>query len=427
MMIMMKFLYFFLSICLICHAQEVSFSVHTAHQHKKSQLLIMMIGKENDESHQIAQLLKKALEFKGQCQVTVQNVPAFIKKKEAIAYKQKGYDYLIFVESHHDDMHWHLFDIAQEETIKSKKVAKRSVKRATAYALADSLQETLTGEPSFFSTKIAYTQEKPLKNGKHYSYIYMADYDGSNPELLVEFPTISVSPRWNNDPKRPLLFYSENTNANVRMMAIGMDKKRVMASNFEGINMQPTFGPGGSSVVYCATRGAGNCQLYHWANKQLSKLTNNNGNNFAPVYSADGKTIYFSSDFETGQPQIYSYSTEDKQITRLTNDGYCVSPSYCAARNQLAYAKMVSGVMQLFVYDLNKKVHMQMTFDKAQKEECAWSPCGTFLMCPVDNGKTSRIALFNTITQDYTYLTDSKSCCASPTWSGIYNDFPVLA
>lgn len=424
---MMNIIYFLLGISLMCTAEHVSFSVDHAHQNKKSQLLIMMIGKETAELQQIAQLVKKALEFKDQCEVGIQFNSSFIKKKEAVAYKQKGYDYIIFIESPHDDYHWHLFDTTQEETIKSKKVAKRSVLRATAYALADSLQEILTGEPSFFSTKIAYTQEKPLKNGKHYSYIYMADYDGSNPELLVEYPTISVSPRWNNDPKRPLLFYSENTNANVRMMAIGMDKKRVMASNFEGINMQPTFGPNGSSVVYCATRGAGNCQLYHWANKQLSKLTNNNGNNFAPVYSADGKTIYFSSDFEAGQPQIYSYSMEDKQINRLTKDGYCVSPAYCASRNQLAYAKMVNGVMQLFVYDLSKKVHMQMTFDKAQKEECSWSPCGTFLMCPVDDGKTSRIALFNTITQKYTYLTDSKYCCASPSWSGIYNEFPILA
>lgn len=423
---MINIFYLLLCMNILAFTQEVSFSVDHAHQNKKAQILVMMIGKDTPEALQIAQLLKKALEFKGQCGVTLSQSSGFLKKKEAVAYKQKGFDYLIFIEAHHDGYNWHLFDTAQEETIKSKKVAKRTVQRATAYALADSLQETLTGEPSFFSTKIAYTQEKPLKNGKHYSYIYMADYDGSNPELLVEYPTISVSPRWNNDPKRPLLFYSENTNANVRMMAIGMDKKRVMASNFDGINMQPTFGPNGSSVVYCATRGGGSCQLYHWANKQLSKLTNNTGNNFAPVYSADGKTIYFSSDFETGQPQIYAYSTEDKQLTRLTKDGYCVSPSYCASRNQLAYAKMVNGVMQLFAYDFNKKVHMQLTFDKAQKEECNWSPCGTFLMCPVDNGKTNRIALFNTITQEYTYLTDSKYCCASPSWSGIYNEFPVI-
>ena len=426
-MIIKSLFFLFIFLPRVCAVESVNLAVTHAQQNKKSQLLLAIVGKQTAEASEIAALTKKALEFKGQCQVDIINTPEFIKKKDAVAYKQKGYDYIIFVEPHHDHIDWHLFDIAQADTIKSKKIAKRAVQRATAYVLADSLNETLTGEPSFFSTKIAYTQEVPLKSGKHYSYIYMADYDGSNPQPLVEYSTISVSPRWNNDPNRPLLFYSENTTTNVRMMAIGMDKKRVMASNFEGINMLPAFSPDGAAVVYCATRGGGNCQLYHWANKQLSKLTNNAGNNFAPTFSADGKTIYFSSDFETGQPQIYSYSTSDKQITRITKDGYCVSPSYCSARNQLAYAKMVNGVMQLFAYDLNKKVHMQLTFDKAQKEECAWSACGTFLLCPVDNGSTSRIALYNTITQDYTYLTNGKQCCASPAWSGVYNEFPIIA
>lgn len=424
---MMK-LFFVSALFLFCAmgANSPSFSINSAQQHKKSQLLLAFVGKQSDEISQMESLLKKALEFTGQCEVSVTHMPALIKKNEAIAYKQKGYDYIIFMHPHAEHIDWHLFDIAQADTIKSKKIGKRSVARATAYALADSLYETLTGQPGFFSTKIAYTQEVPLKNGKHYSYIYIADYDGSNPQLLVEHPTISISPRWNNDPNRPLLFYSENTNTNVRMMAVGMDKKRVMASNFDGINMLPTFAPDGAAVVYCATRGGGNCQLYHWAHKQLTKLTNNAGNNFAPAYSADGKTIYFSSDFETGQPQIYAYLVDDKTITRLTKDGYCVSPSYCANRNQLAYARMVNGVMQLFAYDFNTKEHTQLTFDKAQKEECAWSPCGNFLLCPVDNGASSRIALYNTITREYTYLTSTKNYCASPAWSRVYSEFPII-
>ena len=80
---------------------------------------------------------------------------------------------------------------------------------------------------------------------------------------------------------RPFLFYSENTNANMRMMAVDMHKKKVIASNFDGLNMLPAFSPDGKAVVYCATRGSGNCQLYHWSHKTLKKLTHNTGNNFA--------------------------------------------------------------------------------------------------------------------------------------------------
>src|SRR5690606_38561405 len=151
------------------NAESVSLSVNNAQHNKKSQLLLALVGKETSESKEIAHLLKKALEFKGQCFVDLVHTPSFIKKKEALAYKQKGYDYIIFIEPHADHFDWHLFDIAQEDTIKSKKISRRSVNRATAYAMADSLNEVLTGEPGFFSTKIAYTQEVPLKSGKHYS------------------------------------------------------------------------------------------------------------------------------------------------------------------------------------------------------------------------------------------------------------------
>jgi TolB protein len=312
--------------------------------------------------------------------------------------------------------------------IKDKKVAMRgNIQRGWAYAVADSIYETLTNEPGFFQTKIAYAKEVPLKNGSHYKYIYIADYDGSHEELIVKTPTVNVSPRWNNDQNRPLLFYSENTNSNMRMMAADMHKKRIVASNFDGLNMLPAFSPDGTSVVFCATRGSKHCQLYHWSNKQLKTLTHNTGNNFAPVFSADGKTIYFSSDFEAGQPQIYSYALDTQQLTRITRDGYCVSPTYNAHRNQLAYAKMVHGVMQLWVYDFKKNIHMQLTYDKAQKEECTWSACGTYLLCPVEDSKSTRIALYNTITEEYRYLTSEKENCSYPAWSTIYNEYPVIA
>ena len=128
--------------------------------------------------------------------------------------------------------------------------------RGWAYALADALWLELTGQVGFFSTKIAFCKEMAQGKGNAYKHIYIVDYDGSHQEPLVTTPTINVAPRWNKVFKRPLLFYSENTNSNMRMMATTLDRHRIMASNFEGINMQPAFSPDGQMVVYCATREA---------------------------------------------------------------------------------------------------------------------------------------------------------------------------
>ncbi len=400
----------------------------SALQNEKTKIILAMIGKKDEQTITISNLLKKALEFKDQCAVTVEFLPSILNKQEAFAYKDKSYNYILFVENTSDHYAWHLFDIDDAQMKKSKKVAKNaSVLRASVYALADSIWHTLTGEPGIFSAKLAYTKEIPAKKGLHYSYIYVADYDGSNEQLLVQTPTINVAPRWNKDVNRPLLFYSENTNTNMRMMAVDMHKRKIVASNFDGLNMLPDFSPDGSAVVYCATRGSGSCQIYYWSHKKIKKLTNNEGNNFSPVFSEDGKTIYFSSDFETSRPQIYAIDMTSGHLTRITHDGYCVSPSYCAARNQLAYAKMVNGVMQLFTYNFATQEHTQLTFDSAQKEECAWSACGNFLLCPVDTGNKSRIAMFNVNTSEYKFLTDAKDRCAYPALSLAYNHYPTVS
>ena len=409
------------------HPESLNIAV-SALQNEKTKIVLAMIGKETEQTITISNLLKKALEFKEQCTVTLEYIPAILTKQEALAFKDKSYNYILFVENSTDHCTWHLFDIYDAHMKKSKRVAKNNAMlRSSVYALADSIWNTLTGEPPFFSIKLAYTKEVPLKKGLHYNHIYIADYDGSNEQLLVATPTVNIAPRWNKDLNRPLLFYSENTNANVRMMAVDMHKKRIVASNFDGLNMLPAFSPDGSSVVYCATRGSGSCQMYHWSHKKIKKLTNNEGNNFSPVFSDDGKTLYFSSDFEANKPQIYSLNLVNGQLTRLTQDGYCVSPSYCGARNQLAYSKMVNGVMQLFTYDFSTQEHSQITFDGAQKEECSWSSCGNFLVCPVDNGKSSRIALVNVNTSGYKFLTDVKDRCTYPALSCTYNQYPIVS
>lgn len=420
---------YLLLICLFIfslHAESISFSVSNAQTHQKVKILLYIVDQPTQELTEFAALVKKALEFKDQCSITTCFSTRMLKKQEALAHTD--YLYILFVHNHPHHYEWHLFEVATGTMIKNKKVAKQAdVKRGWAYSFADCVYETLTNDPAFFSTKIAYAKEIPQKNGVHYTYLYIADYDGSNPEVLVATPTINVSPRWNNDVTRPLLFYSENTNANMRMMACDMKKKRVIASNFDGLNMLPAFSPDGMSVVYCATRGSGKCQLYRWSGKQLKNLTNNNGNNFAPAYSANGKEIFFSSDFQTGQPQIYSYHLDTQELTLITPEGYCVSPTYCAHINQLGYSKLVNGIMQLFSYDVKSKTHKQLTFDSAQKDECVWSPCGTFLLCPHDTGKSSKVCLFSTMTGKYIPLTSPKESCYYPAWSPVFNEYPIVS
>jgi tol-pal system beta propeller repeat protein TolB len=284
----------------------------------------------------------------------------------------------------------------------------------------------LTGQPGLFSTKIAYSKEVRKKGKKVLMEVWHADFDGGNAKLLPgQQRTINMSPRWNRDSNNPMLFYSEHTNKKVQLVAVDMVGRRKVVSNFDGVNMQVAFSSDGKKAVFSSSRGGGTCQLYFYEQGKLQKLTHNNGNNIAPSFSDDAQTLFYCSDAQTKSPQIYRYEFKTGKAERVTDGGFCVSPSYCQHNDMLAYSKMVGGTMQVFLYDLKTKTHQQVTFDAGNKDECSWSPCGNYLLFAVETRQESRLAVFNRITKDQRFVTPKGSVCCYPSWSASYNEFPT--
>src|SRR5690606_11907377 len=162
----------------------------------------------------------------------------------------------------------------------------------------------LTSKKGFFSSRIAYCKEVTLKDRKKTRNIYIADFDGTNQELLVDNLGIMVAPRWNVDKKNPGIFYSEYTDRNVRLMSVDMKKNKKIASSLDGVNMLASCSPDGNAVIYSASKGKGNCQLYYHTKDAVRQFTCNNGNNVPAVF-IDNNQVCFCSDAQTGSPQIY--------------------------------------------------------------------------------------------------------------------------
>lgn len=435
--------------------QDTNISVSVApKEHAKCNLFFGVVGKPSKELRSMVEIIKKDLEFSGQFNVTLVQIETVHTKQEIEGLSAKGYGLAIFINDAEKycgtnqkmrskdcmgsppevgSLEWRVYDTAQVAMLKGAKYSKRgSVLRGWAHNISDALWSTLAGQDGFFSTKIAYCKDVHRPKKKKIKHIYVADYDGSNEQEIINLPTVNVAPRWNNDSKTPMLFYSEYTNSNVRLVAVKMDKKRKLASNFDGVNMLPAFSADGKQVAYCASHGDGNCQLYYYepnclGHSTFRKLTHNQGNNVSPNFSADGKSLFFCSDYQTGKPQIYRYDFANDAIERLTHDGYCASPSYCPSQNKLAYSKMIHGTMQLFAYDVETQEHTQLTFDRGNKEECSWSPCGNFLLFSYELGIKSRIALLNVVTNKRQFLTSEKQVCSYPCWSPAYDEFPVVS
>jgi TolB protein len=410
------------------YASDTSVTVDvTAKEHAKMRILIGIIHKEDGELAYLAGTIKRDLLFTEQFDADVKSFNREPRTQDLKQLYQGGYYLALFLSRPvlgPNIFEWRLYDTFSLHMIEGKRYVKHgSSLNGWAHAIADMIWPIMTGQEGFFSTKIAYAKEVK-QQGKRYKYICIADYDGTHEQVLVPTRTVNIAPRWNYDCQHPLLFYSEYTNANVRLMVADMYGKRMIASNFEGINMLPSFSHDGTKMVYCASRGDGSCQLYYYAKGIFKRLTLNQGNNVSPSLSADGSTVYFCSDFQTGKPQIYAYRIDRGELERITDTGYCVSPQYCDKKKSVVYSKMVNGIMQLYAYHEDTKIHEQLTFDAGNKDEVSWSWCGNYLVFVHENNGRSRIAMLNYAHKEYRFITPETECCSYPAWSPVYFNYP---
>lgn len=415
-----SFLFFLFSF-----AKAVDLQVQ-ANKHEKVKFLVCIVGKETKKLKSVADRLQKDFSFTNQFSVSYKNLSALKNQSDVKQFYSQGFPLVLFIKKGkgRKAIEWRLYDAQYAHMLVGKNYIKRGKEpREWAHHIADAVWPMVTGQEGFFCTKVAYCKEVHEPGKKVLKHVYIADFDGSHEKLLVSTSTINVAPRWNRDPDKPLLFYSEHTNTNVRLVMVNMKGNRKVVANFDGINMLPAFSPDGKQVVFCASRGSGHCQLYSYKKGSLQKLTHNNGNNISPAFSDDGKKLFYCSDFESRCPQIYTYDFESGASERLTKKGYCVSPSFCSKKNQLAYAKMVRGTMQLFLYNFQTKQHKQLTFDAGNKEECSWSACGNYLLFAVETRKESRLALLNLNSNDKKFITAGKTVCCYPAWSCPYSNF----
>jgi TolB protein len=409
------------------YASELSVA---ASGNQKLSLVMCFLGS-SSSFEELGTTLARDLSFSGQFAVSVQqwgNQKA--TKASVAALYDAGYVLALFINkkgSHY--LEWRLYDTIDQTLtmLAGKKYHKQGTSvRGWAHALADGVWPVIAGQPGFFSSKLAFCTDERSAKGHRITKVCVADFDGSHPQILVDSPTINLAPRWNSDKTNPLLFYSEHTNQNVRLMAVDMRKKVRVTSNFDGINMLPTFSADGKRAVYCASRGGGACHLYLYDKDSFRKITNNEGNNVSPSLSADGQRVYFCSDFQTGSPQIYVYDIAQDMLERLTLGGYCASPCYSSACNKVVYCKIVNGITQLYLYDCATKNHSQITHDAGHKEECAWSPCGNYLVFSHQQGKKSNVCMLNLLTKERKVLVDHTADCTYPTWSPLYHVYPVM-
>ena len=188
--------------------------------------------------------------------------------------------------------------------------------RRTAHRMADYIFEKLTGEPGFFSTRLAYVR----REGKQ-QVLLIADSDGENAQPALRSNESIISLAWSPDGRRLAYVSFETGKAVVYVHELATGKRSVVA-NYRGSNSSPAWSPDGNRLAVVLTKDGGS-QIYtaNLDGSGLKRITRTGTINTEPSFSADGRHIYFTSD-RGGSAQIYRIAVDGSgQPERISFQG----------------------------------------------------------------------------------------------------------
>lgn len=282
--------------------------------------------------------------------------------------------------------------------------------RMTAHKIADVIYQKLTGKPGAFASRIAYVTKKGTRH-----YLYVADADGYNPQVLVNSSEPVISPAWSPDgtkmayvsfeKKKPIVF--------VHTLTTG---KRKMVANYKGNNSAPTWSPDGSKLAIVLTYGA-NSQIYtiNANGGGLKRITKSRGIDTEPAFSPDGRMIYFSSD-RGGSPQIYKTSVNGGGASRVTFEGaYNVSPHFSPDGKTLSYIRNDGGSFKVAVQDLASG-QVQLLSQGRQDESPSFAPNGSMILYATKKGARGSLAAVSFDGKVRQSLKEASGDAREPAW-----------
>jgi Tol biopolymer transport system component len=139
----------------------------------------------------------------------------------------------------------------------------------------------------------------------------------------------------------------------------------------EGVT-SPSWSPDGRQLVFSGNKG-GTTDLYivDRDGRNLRRLTNDRNGDMQPQWSPDGRTIAFASDrgpqtdfdnLKFSRWQVSLYDLESGRVTVLPGqNGQNLNPMWAPDGKSVAFVSDRTGIPNIFIYDLDKKDHFQIT------------------------------------------------------------------
>lgn len=230
--------------------------------------------------------------------------------------------------------------------------------------------------------------------------IYTMPISGGSATQLTSDIAWQMQPRFSPNGKHIAFTSDQGGGDNIWIMDLnGENQSAVTDETFRLLN-SPAWSPDGDYLVarkhFTASRslGAGEVWLYHKAGGkgvQLTKRADDQKDLGEPMFSPDGRYVYFSHDATPGKTFHYSkdsvagiykikrYDRETGEIeTVISGMGGAIRPTPSPDGKKLAYIKRDDFQTSLYLYDLTSGEHTKL-YDKLERDmQETWAIHGVY-------------------------------------------------
>ncbi len=261
-------------------------------------------------------------------------------------------------------------------------VATDDAARLIAHRFADEIILRLGGGiAGIAESKIFFVSDR-----SGHKEIWGMDYDGSNQHQITNRGSISLSPRVSPDGSRLAFSSLTKTGWEIEMYSLDLNRQ-VSFPHLGGTNLSPSWSPDGTRLALSSSRG-GDSEIYicDASGANLQRMTANKGPDVSPTWNRKtGAQIAFVSG-RTGLPQIYTMGADGTSQTRMTDQGYAVSPNWSPNGQFLTFAWVRKygpgepGSSDIYLMDIASKQWVQLTHDGGHNDFPSWSPDGRHIV-----------------------------------------------
>ncbi len=204
------------------------------------------------------------------------------------------------------------------------------------------------------------------------------------PGFCQEEKPQSTHPVWSPDGSKIAFinnhFGVENKNAiNFEVYTMNADgsniKRHTINTAFEA---EICWSPNGQNLAFKSYRDKNDeVYLLDLTSGEQTNISNHQARDGGPVWSNNGKFIYFYSDKDHEKGELYRFKIKNKKIKRITRNDFRESGAVWSPNGkQVAFVSDIDGDDDIYIMDVSGKNLRQLTNNELNDWYPQWSPDG---------------------------------------------------